>query len=67
MERIKSREIITRMGIKLEELEKLAAENNLKINVYGLPAISSYSFSNNHLKYKTFLTQEMMKKGFQKH
>ncbi len=65
MERIKSWEIITRIGNKVRKNWKnLATENNLKINIYGLPAISSYTFSNNNLKYKTFLTQEMMKKGF---
>lgn len=65
MERIKSWEIITRIGNKVRKnWMKLANENNLEIITYGLPAISLYSFSNNNLKYKTFITQEMMKKGF---
>ena len=64
MEEIKSWEIITRIGNKMRNIwTSLANENNLKINIYGLPAISSYTFSNNNLKYKTFITQEMMKKG----
>jgi hypothetical protein len=39
--------------------------NNIKINIAGIPSLSTYSFeSSNGLKYKTFLTQEMLKKGF---
>ena len=65
MERIKSWEIITSIGNKMRKnWTKLANENNLDINIFGLPAISFYSFSNNNLKYKTYITQEMMKKGF---
>jgi glutamate-1-semialdehyde 2,1-aminomutase len=65
MEKIKSWEIITSIGKKMRNnWTKLANENNLDINIFGLPAISFYSFSNNNLKYKTYITQEMMKKGF---
>ena len=44
--------------------DDLAKNNRLKIIISGIPAISSYSFSNNNLKYKTYITQEMLKKGF---
>lgn len=66
MERLKSWEVITSQGSKIQYLwRKLAIENNLSITVNGIPALSTYSFnSENHLSYKTFVTQEMLKKGF---
>ncbi|MDC0034243.1 aminotransferase class III-fold pyridoxal phosphate-dependent enzyme [Flavobacteriaceae bacterium] len=65
MERIKSWEIITTIGNKVRKnWIRLADENSLDIKVSGLPAVSSYNFSNNNLKYKTYITQEMLKKGF---
>jgi len=66
MEKIKSWEIITEIGEKIRKgwLE-VAASNNLKINIAGIPAISSYSFQSlKALEYKTFVTQEMLSKGF---
>ena len=39
--------------------------HSIKINISGIPALSVYSFnSKNALKYKTYVTQEMLKKGF---
>lgn len=66
MEKIKSWEIITETGKKMQEgWKKLADENNLSISVAGIPALSTYSFnSDNTLYYKTYITQEMLKKGF---
>tara|TARA_Y100000590_G_scaffold459624_1_gene617177 strand:+ start:437 stop:1753 length:1317 start_codon:yes stop_codon:yes gene_type:complete len=66
MEKIKSWEIITSLG---EEMNKqwlrLASENSLNIEISGLSSISTYNFeSKNNLKYKTLVTQEMLKKGF---
>jgi glutamate-1-semialdehyde 2,1-aminomutase len=44
---------------------KLAESYNLKINISGLPSLSTYSFeSENAIKYKTFIAQEMLKKGY---
>ena len=38
---------------------------DLDITVSGIPAMTTYSFnSENAAKYKTFITQEMLKKGF---
>ena len=43
----------------------LQIEYNLKIQISGIPALSSFSIiSNDWLKYKTFITQEMLKKNF---
>ena len=66
MERLKSWEVITNQGAKMQSLWKeLASENNLSISVNGIPALSTYAFhSDSALKYKTFVTQEMLKKGF---
>ncbi len=66
MRKTKSWEIISKTGKEMSERwKKLAREYKLKIKVSGLAAISTYSFeSNDHLKYKTFVTQEMLKKGF---
>jgi len=66
MERIKSWEIITAKGKKMQEGWKQLAENHkLKISIAGIPALSTYSFdSSSSLSYKTLVTQEMLKKGF---
>ncbi|WP_291129817.1 aminotransferase class III-fold pyridoxal phosphate-dependent enzyme [Flavobacterium sp. UBA7682] len=66
MERIKSWEIITAKGKQMQEgWQKLANENNLSITVSGIPSLTTYAFnSDNALLFKTFITQEMLKKGF---
>ncbi len=65
MEKIKSWNLITEIGNKVrKKWSELANRHNLEINISGLPAISTYTFSKNNLKYKTLITQEMLKKGF---
>ncbi len=66
MEKIKSWEIITEIGLKIQKgWAALAKSNNLDIEIYGLPPITSYTFNySNALEYKTFVSQEMLKKGF---
>ena len=66
MERLKSWKKITDTGNKVQKnWKKIAKNNSLKINIFGLPALSAFSLeSKNWLKYKTFITQEMLKKGF---
>ncbi|MGW1455557.1 aminotransferase class III-fold pyridoxal phosphate-dependent enzyme [Salegentibacter agarivorans] len=66
MEKIKSWEIITETGKKMQQgWKELSEANNLSISIGGLPALSTYSFNNEKaLYYKTFVTQEMLKKGF---
>ena len=66
MERIKSWEIITKIG---EENKKrwqaLADKYGLEIEQWGIPALAGYSFvGEKRLAYKTFIAQEMLKKGF---
>ena len=44
---------------------KLAENYDLKIKISGIPALSTYTFeSNDTLKYKTLIAQEMLDKGF---
>ncbi len=66
MNKIKSWEIITQIGKKVQKgWADLAKNNNLKISIFGLPPITSFKFNySNSLEYKTFVTQEMLKKGF---
>jgi glutamate-1-semialdehyde aminotransferase len=66
MEETKSWDIITKKGRKIQKLwEEVANENGVKINISGIPALSVYTFSSkNALKYKTYVTQEMLKRGF---
>ena len=66
MERIRSWEVITEKGKKMQEgWQKIAKENGLDILISGIPSLSTYSFNYvDALKYKTLITQEMLKRGF---
>ena len=66
MEREKSWNKITKTGKMMQEgWASLATHYNLDITISGIPAMTSYVFnSKNALKYKTLITQEMLKKGF---
>jgi len=65
MERVKSWEVITENGKKMQEgWKNLASLHNLKITLAGIPALSTYTFnSKDALSYKTLISQEMLKKG----
>jgi len=66
MEKQKSWEKITRIGKTIMAgWAKIAKKNKLKIKVRGIPAFCSFIFLNkNHSVYRTYITQEMLKKGF---
>jgi glutamate-1-semialdehyde 2,1-aminomutase len=66
MERVKSWEIITAIGKKMQGgWHKLATSYKLKITLAGIPALTTYSFDYpDALAYKTLVAQEMLKKGF---
>jgi glutamate-1-semialdehyde 2,1-aminomutase len=66
MERMRSWETITNTGFEIRNgWQRLADKYELKINHWGLPALTGFSFeSNDALKYKTLITQEMLKKGY---
>ena len=65
MERVKSWEIITEIGRKVQKgWLNLASTHKLNITVTGIPALSTYSFNYPAaLSYKTLIAQEMLKKG----
>jgi glutamate-1-semialdehyde 2,1-aminomutase len=66
MERIKSWETITNIGIEIKsQWQQLADKHQLSINQWGIPALSGFSFnSDKNLAYKTYITQEMLSKGY---
>ena len=66
MERDQTWSIITQIGNKIQSIWKdLATTHGLKIEISGIPSLTSYKFcSENNLKYKTLITQEMLKKYF---
>jgi glutamate-1-semialdehyde aminotransferase len=66
MQDLKSWDVITEQGQKVQNgWKQLANKHKLSISVSGIPALSTYSFkSEKFLEYKTFITQEMLKKGF---
>ena len=66
MEREKSWETITKIGIEIRKRwQKLADLYELQIIQQGLPALASFSFeSKNSLAYKTLISQEMLSKGY---
>lgn len=66
MEKMKSWELITKVGNKMGQgWQKLANSHKLSISIAGIPSLSTYGFvSKNALAYKTYVTQEMLKKGF---
>lgn len=65
MERERSWERITETGRGIgERWQALAGEHALPIQVSGLPALISFSIPSEHwLKYRTLITQEMLKRG----
>ena len=65
MENIQSWELITDIGVKIRE-GWCNIFNQYKINfsISGIPSLSSYNFEENDLEIQTYITQEMLKKGF---
>ena len=57
---------ITDIGKRVRKIwQSLSDHHDLKISISGLPAISTFAFqAPDALKYKTFVTQEMLKQGF---
>jgi|TARA_B100000768_G_scaffold170310_1_gene176603 glutamate-1-semialdehyde 2,1-aminomutase len=66
MEGMKSYEKISETGRNIKKgWEELASSNDIKIKISGIDALPIFTFeSKNNLLYKTFLTQEMLKKGY---
>lgn len=52
-------------GFVKDSWQELASRNRITIKQFGLPALAGFSIeSKNNLGYKTFITQEMLKKGY---
>jgi glutamate-1-semialdehyde 2,1-aminomutase len=66
MEKIKSWKIISKIGKKIKKNWSMIAKNNkLDLTIQGLNALPNFIFnSNNHNLYKTYISQEMLKKKF---
>jgi glutamate-1-semialdehyde 2,1-aminomutase len=66
MERVKSWDTITQTGLGIRQgWQQLAEKHGLKINHWGLAALTGFTFdSANALAYKTLITQEMLAKGY---
>lgn len=66
MEKEKSWEKITAIGNgNKQRWQALADKYGLKIRQWGIPALAGYTFdSPNALKYKTYITQEMLANGY---
>ena len=65
MKRTKSWEVITEVGKKVRSgWGIISKKNSLDITIEGIPSLSSYKFNSNNDLYQTFITQEMLKRGF---
>ncbi len=66
MEKNKSWEVITETGHQIKKRwQELADKNKLQITLWGLPALAGFSFnSKSNLAYKTYISQEMLAKGY---
>ena len=66
MERIESWKIITKKGKKIKKgWQSIADSCGIGIDIGGLDALASFSFVHkDNLKFKTLITQEMLKKNF---
>ena len=66
MDKIKSWDKISKLGLYFrKKLKLIAKKNNLDIEIKGLLAIPVFSIKNDSKNiYKTFITQEMLKSGF---
>lgn len=66
MARLKSWDTITQTGYQIRDRwQKLADKHELKVDHWGLPALTGFTFqSPDALAYKTLVTQEMLGKGY---
>jgi len=63
MEKIKSWEIISKIGLGVKkEWEYLSKKHQVKISIQGLNSLPNFNFENDNLLYKTFISQELLKR-----
>ncbi len=64
MEKKKSWIYVTKLGKYIQKMWKLLAKKNqITLVIKGIPALSSFSFKKDNQLYKTYITQEMLKKN----
>ncbi len=64
MEKKKSWIYVTKLGKYIQKMWKLLAKKNqITLAIKGIPALSSFSFKKDNQIYKTYITQEMLKKN----
>lgn len=65
MEKKKSWVIINKLGKKLIQIwKKLASRHKIKISIYGIPSLIKFNIiSKNSQVYKTYISQQMLKKN----
>jgi glutamate-1-semialdehyde 2,1-aminomutase len=64
MKKKKSYHFVKKQGKKIKNIwRNLSSKYNVPIDIIGLDSIPSFVFKKKHLLYKTFLTQEMLKKN----
>lgn len=66
MEREKSWDVITAVGNSIKQRwAQLAVQHGLQLEQWGMPALAGFTVAGaNSLAYKTFITQEMLAKGY---
>lgn len=66
MEKVRSWEIVNNIGLKITDgWRNLAQNNKIKISINGIPSLCSFSIPNyDNSAIKTFISQEMLRKGF---
>jgi len=66
MHDLKSWQVVTNTGLLLQShWRSLEAKYNLGLTISGIPALSSFTVTSfNHALSKTYITQEMLKRGF---
>ncbi len=65
MKKLKSWEKITIIGKKIQKKwRQMFDYYNLEVDIKGIPALSTFTFKNNHNLYKTLISQEMLKKNY---
>ena len=64
MKKIKSWEKLIKSGKYLNQRwQELSKKYDLPIKISGIESITQFTFKNNHSLYKTFITQELLKKN----
>jgi glutamate-1-semialdehyde 2,1-aminomutase len=63
MEKIKSWEIISKIGLSIKKKwEYLSKKHKIKMSIQGLHSLPNFKFENDNLLYKTFISQELLKR-----